>query len=290
MNCQDFRELIDSYLCDELLTETNHGVLSHLEKCPDCRNVTEQRRIFRARLRTSVQNCEEYRICEKFNARMENSLRQSLLRTPEKRKYFIFSGFSFAAAAVGLLLIAVFGVWILQTADRSPEFVRNDGLKRSSEFQKVALGDHQNCAVTHNLTENAVKIDLASPQYANLKEAVLTPLKEKFNSCELVKSHICKYDGQTFTHLVFDYDGKILSVLMTELNGYQGMDREYIAKVEEQGYQIAHFDIDEKAVFVISNMAERENSMAAEALTKPLLRQITDNRQAAFVSFADFRR
>ena len=37
MQCRDVRELADSFLSDQLLVETNHQLVRHLETCPDCR-------------------------------------------------------------------------------------------------------------------------------------------------------------------------------------------------------------------------------------------------------------
>ena len=37
MECRDVREMADSFLGEELLTETNHEILRHLETCPVCR-------------------------------------------------------------------------------------------------------------------------------------------------------------------------------------------------------------------------------------------------------------
>src|SRR5688572_30443520 len=34
--CEKIRSYFDSYLCNELLIETNHEVLKHLEACPEC--------------------------------------------------------------------------------------------------------------------------------------------------------------------------------------------------------------------------------------------------------------
>ena len=37
MHCRDVRELADSFLTGQLLVETNHEVVKHLETCPECR-------------------------------------------------------------------------------------------------------------------------------------------------------------------------------------------------------------------------------------------------------------
>ncbi len=290
MNCQDFREIIDSYLCDELLTETNHGILRHLENCADCRGVIEDRRVFRARLRSIVMNCEDLAICEKFKANLHHSLRQSALPKQRVRFSLYSGGFAFAAVAASFLIVAAFGIWFFQNPNVAPLIASSSEDFQPSNFQKIALGDHQNCAVNYRLEDKPVDIDLASPQFASLKENVLTPLKNELGSCEFLESHTCKYEGQTFTHLVFDYEGKTMSVLIADLGNYKGLEANYISKLSDQGYQIARFDVEKKAVFVISDLPESKNSIAAEVLEKPLRRQFSDKRQASLVSFADYRR
>jgi len=51
MTCRDVRELADSFLAEELLTETNHEILRHLETCPVCRADLAVRRELRDGLR-----------------------------------------------------------------------------------------------------------------------------------------------------------------------------------------------------------------------------------------------
>jgi hypothetical protein len=285
MNCQDFRELIDSYLCDELLTETNHGVLRHLENCANCRGVIEDRRVFRARLRSTVLNCEELTICEKFNANLHNSLRQSAFPEERVARSVFSGGFAFAAVAASFLIAAAFGIWFFQSSNVTPLVASSDENLQPAHFHKIALGDHQNCAVNHRLEEKPVEIDLSSPQFASLKENVIEPLEKELETCKFIESHICKFEGQTFTHLVFDNEGRTMSVLIGDIGNYKALEANYIAKLSDQGYQIAHFDIDRKAVFVISDLPEQKNSIAAELLETPLRRQFSDNRQAALIPF-----
>jgi hypothetical protein len=47
MQCRDARELLDSFLAQELLVETNHELLRHVSGCPDCKSDLDTR----ARLR-----------------------------------------------------------------------------------------------------------------------------------------------------------------------------------------------------------------------------------------------
>ena len=51
MECRNVRELADSFLAEELLTETNHDILRHLEGCPVCRADLAARRALREGVR-----------------------------------------------------------------------------------------------------------------------------------------------------------------------------------------------------------------------------------------------
>ena len=51
MQCRELREIADSYLAEELLVETNHDVLRHLEGCPACREELGARWQLRATLK-----------------------------------------------------------------------------------------------------------------------------------------------------------------------------------------------------------------------------------------------
>ncbi len=80
MRCQEFQEMMDSYLSDELLVETNHEVLHHLENCPACRGELGARRELLARPRSAVKHAPDARLNPAFARRLENRLRQTALR------------------------------------------------------------------------------------------------------------------------------------------------------------------------------------------------------------------
>ena len=69
MNCTEFREVVDSYLSDELLTETNHSMMRHVENCSDCQALVYARKKIRSRLKFAVRSAEEYKLPEGFDHR-----------------------------------------------------------------------------------------------------------------------------------------------------------------------------------------------------------------------------
>ena len=80
MQCRDVRELADSFLSEQLLVETNHELLRHLETCPDCRADIADRRAIRDRLRGAFARDESLRPRPELTAELIATLRP---RQPE---------------------------------------------------------------------------------------------------------------------------------------------------------------------------------------------------------------
>src|SRR3954447_11548874 len=54
--CERTRKYLDSYVSNELLVETNHEVLRHLENCGECSAEAEARSQLRGRLKSAVRS------------------------------------------------------------------------------------------------------------------------------------------------------------------------------------------------------------------------------------------
>ena len=52
--CEKTRRYMDAYLSNELLVETTHDLLQHLESCPECTAELATRTRLRSRLKTAV--------------------------------------------------------------------------------------------------------------------------------------------------------------------------------------------------------------------------------------------
>ena len=75
MQCRDVRELADSFLSEQLLVETNHELLRHLDTCPDCRADIAGRRALRDGLRAAFARAEGLRPRPEFAAELLATLR-----------------------------------------------------------------------------------------------------------------------------------------------------------------------------------------------------------------------
>lgn len=315
MQCRDFREVADSYLGDELLVETNHAVNRHLESCADCRRELAARRDLREQLRRAFINSDELRTSDEFTVRVSARLRS---RTAQPTNP-IFSRPAWLALAACLLLVGAFGLLALQrrATSQHDESARRGAFNTSdgdesvppssdaaaavrvamSEVSQSAAGDHRNCAVKFRLPEIPIELERAGLDYdralVKLDDAVMSGRGTLGNdSFEFVEAHACIFQGRRFGHVVLKYHGRLVSLLLTELDARAGgvletasagseSAREVISCSPSDGYQVSCFETERHAVFVVSDLPETDNLRLARALAPAVRAHVVSAESAA---------
>lgn len=302
MYCKDLSQILDSYISDELLVETNHDVLQHLEGCADCRRELAARRDLRLTLKHALLNADDSRIDPVFANRLKNQLRVTSLRPNKVIGGFdlgrIFNARNFALA-FGCLLILGFGGLLMfdrtnsvvLTANTSANSVANSqddiapAVRASwTQLTNQSIGDHENCAVEYRLSIEPVSLDEAAKSYAayykDLDKTIETAAagENRVDDPEFVESHMCIYDGRQFAHIVFKQKGRLVSVLVTstDLPGDTDgvMTAQYDADTNSAGVHFGHF-----ALFVVSDLSESENATLAKRIA-PAVRLHTGKLRA----------
>jgi Putative zinc-finger len=266
MNCQDFREISDSYLSDELLVETNHELIQHLENCPTCRQVLSFRRELRGKLRQTLKTSPEFQP----NFAFETRLRANLKAEAAGGKFWFNLSF-LATAMTGLLVVFSIGFGLLYLNKQSENL--NSAKLAWQEISRDAIGDHQHCAID-KLPEFRLEAKEVSPEKTKFSEKYIKALQANFSpSVEVLASHTCKYNGRKFTHTVLQDGNRIVSVMLTESGSASDAKTnlaESIASDKEKGFQIASFKNDNRAVFVISDLPETDNLSVARTISNSI--------------------
>ena len=305
MNCQEFNRIIDSYLSDELLVETNHDVLRHLENCRDCREQTSAHRELRSRLREVVRNEPGMMIDNAFAAWLRADLQKTALRPGFLERLTAGSGFAglrFAAVGFACLLIVVIGGFFvlrspndLAAANTDSQIGQRDTIieankTRLAEAVKVAwkdlsaqaVGDHKNCAVKFNLEERPITLDEAAKKFGpinkDIDKAVFQAAKTAFDDkptsrIELLEAHACIFAGRMFTHIVMRREGKVISVLVTDTDLPAEADAPVTDHIDG-ALNAAGFSIGRHAFFVVSEMEAADNTLIARELYPAMRRHI----------------
>ncbi len=285
MNCKELNEISDSYVSDELLVETNHEVLRHLENCADCRRVVSGQRLLRRLIRAKLKSAPETRLDPAFATRLTAQIRETALAPSALESLFGVSslrGVRVAALAfAAIVLFALGGVFLLNRPDANVSLSANTtpnnktaqessgvGVIRAvwNEIASHAAGDHENCAVKFGLKEKPISLDEAARKYEpntkDLGEAIKAALnightKSGSGDTEFLKAHSCLYEGRRFTHLVLRHKGRLVSLLVTGTDLPDGDGEIQTARFDELG--VSGFHVSRHAVFVVSDLPSADN-------------------------------
>ena len=284
MQCDQFRELADSYLQNELIVETNHQINSHLEHCAECRQELSARRELRTKLQQAFRNAPENQMHPEFAARLNKRLRdQALGKRPDSvTSAHVSQSFSkqhrssLLAVAASLVLAAGFGLVLFRYISK-PAPVGPTSLVKT-ELARSAVGDHRDCAIHFRLSEKPIDMEVAGhkydPVYIDLTKVVLSQ-----GNVELVEDHSCVYESRRFAHIVLKYHGRLVAFLVTDATTEatpQGrLQSQVIACSQFDGYQVSCFQTGRHAVFIVSDMPEGDNLALARALAPSVFAHIT---------------
>ncbi len=305
---------MDSYLAGELLVETNHELLRHLETCPTCRNELAARRGLLAQMRSAVKNARPARVNQAFAVRLRNDLRQTALRPgvweKVKSKFFAHSPIFAAALAACLLIGVLFGsaIWTRrgsvpedsialqnQTAisvetlpGSAPDAAANVQFVQAAwrETRATAIGDHKNCALKFRLREDPITLDQAAEKYGRFNKNL-----DKTAAAALQQIPAQKIFGKSFEKIEFleahscVFRGRRFAHIVFRrgkktisvlVTGVDSTDEkdETIDNQSGENFQSASFRTKRHAVFVVSNLTEEENLIVAEILAPAVKRHI----------------
>ena len=310
MQCREFREIADSYLSNELMVETNHGVIAHLEQCAECRQELKARRELRGKLREAFIKAPENQLRPEFVARLNTQLHDySLGKRGAPRRWqasMTRKQTTWLTLAACLLLAVGLGLVVVRkrlveskapgqiavskpTTNHSPEL--NPGIPVSivkTELARSAVGDHRDCAIKFRLAEKPIDLEVAGqkydPAYINLTKAVLSQQGSAPLDAQFVEAHSCVFEGRRFAHIVLKYHGQLVSFLVTNIEPTNGVQAESVRRsVEPQviscsqfdGYKVSCFETARHAVFIVSDLPEGDNLALARALAPSVFTHIT---------------
>ena len=291
--CETTRKYLDSYISNELLVETNHEILRHVESCSACAAELETRTRLRARLKSAV------------NAQSVPPELQVRIREQIRRSESGWAGFTWlsagwprwAGAMASAVVVIGFGLWVTLPGERLPGLTdrpaQNAYIQRISTslaaVLKVGLGDHIHCSIFRKYPKNPpapemMESDLG-PAYKGLLPVVRAAVPDDYR---VVMAHQCSYLGRKFIHLTFEKDGRLLSLVVARKQA--GESLEGLAPSSEPDgipiyqsaagrYRVAGFEAGNFFAYVVSDLKDKSNLQIA-AHVAPTVRQFLMNAPA----------
>jgi anti-sigma factor RsiW len=260
MQCRDARELLDSFIGEELLVETNHELLGHLAACPDCSAELDVRRRIRSGLKQAFRSSPHLQPRPRFTEEVTARLRASI--QPARRRWRS----RWLPIAASLLVLA----------GASNYFLRG----RPSEVARLAAGDHQNCAVKFALPETPISLKEAAerfdPSYTQLETTPPDLVRTVAGTLHVADRHSCVFGGRRFGHVVFRLDDHLVSVLVTKdesAGASSEADSRQLAWLPRtNGLGMASLHTTGHIVYIVSDLQDSQFRTVAEALAQPASR------------------
>lgn len=269
MNCRDVRDVADSFLCEELLTETNHEILRHLDSCPSCRTEMDARRRLRGALRTAFNRAPELQPAGEFADRLRDQLRGA---SAHRHRSWMLSS-RWLALAAGLVLAA--GVTAAILFNRSSA--------TADALAQDAIGDHRNCALKYRLTRAPVPLEQAAQRFDSAYRLLLSAPPDDIPTpngpAHVLERHSCAYGAHRFGHVILQYRGRVVSLLVTA-NGRTTGDAESMAAIPHvigrpvDGLSVVSVNGSRHAIMLVSDLEKSELTQLAEIVSLPLVQRL----------------
>ena len=270
--CQKVLAKLDSYIDNELLTESSLELMEHFQRCTACTRESQERRNMRARLQTAVR---EVRVPPGLEDRVRDRLRQ----TPEPRPK------RFHLMAIAATLAVCFGWWVdyqlgtLRPTTASQESYVAEISGQVASIVRVGLGDHLHCAL---IRQRGRRLEDGVDQLpVEFKELIPIVHQHLPADLSLVLAHECRYHGRNFVHLTFQNGRTLLSLVIAKKQGGESLVGTNLPRALSQtkipmytagarGFQVAAFESRGFLVYTVSDLSQTGNLGVLAALAPSL--------------------
>ena len=186
LDCQHVREVMDSYLSEELSVETNHGFLHHVAECRDCAAELKRRRRLRALLSETLDVAVD---ADRVRARITHAVDR------ERRSWERVA--RLGAVAATLVAAVAVAYWAGRRVDAA-------AYDDSAE-------DHIACALSYP-DGTAYDKDRAAQNLVSPFEHIVDTVGLSHGVYHVIDAHMCPYKARNYAHVVIRGDGQTLSL------------------------------------------------------------------------------
>ena len=269
--CEEILEMLDLYIDNELLVETNNTVVQHLSHCADCSAEYERRTELRRLLKAAIAIDDDRNLEDEITARRRVELALDRGRRPWNARRIVWG-----VLAASLIIVLALGLYWRTRKASAPEVARNAEATPSAipvaDADRDAVLNHEACALTYppDWTYDAQRVsrELTTP-FAGLVDAV----GRDHGSYKLIEGHTCSYQDRRYAHLIFRGNGHTVSVFI-ERDLPSQTQSALASQIEAESYaayQVASVDTGVHRIFVVSDLSSADNLRLANEVIKPTL-------------------
>ncbi|HWO01262.1 MAG TPA: zf-HC2 domain-containing protein [Blastocatellia bacterium] len=273
--CKRIRVYLDSYVNNELMVETTHEVLRHLDGCEACAAELEAK----TRMKNVLQNAVMRNgASAELRERIKHDVRRDAAAWWSPRTHVM----QWALAVAAALVLFVGGWSVLHSfSSRGPQPRQAEAaLLRAeipnAEILNIGLADHINCAVVHDQQDKRLTPEQMAERLGSDYEGLVPIVREKAAGFEMMMGHRCRLENREFVHLILRNRDRVCSLVITKKNG-ESFPADQTADIEQatsistyrartRDYEVVGFETRDYLGFVVSNLSTSENRMLASSL------------------------
>jgi hypothetical protein len=141
-----------------------------------------------------------------------------------------------------------------------------------------AIGDHRNCALKYRLTRMPVPLPEAAVRFDEAYRLLMTAPPDEASApggpVRVLERHACAYDGRRFGHVIMQYRGHTVSLLMTG-NAYAGGDS--IPRAIGQpanGLSVVSVNASGRSILLVADLQAPELTELSRIVVTPLAQRL----------------
>ena len=270
MNCRDVREVADSFLRDDLLTETAREILQHLDTCASCRTEVDARRSLHRTLRDAFERNSDLVAQPEFIGRLRENLREAAAH--EHRSQMSSRRWFAIAAGVVLAVGLIAAFFMTRSTAPSTDVLAQD-----------AIGDHRNCALKFRLVRMPIPLEEAARRFDSAFGLLLTAppdhLSTAGGAARVIERHSCAYGARRFGHVILDYQGHVVSLLVTANEEAAGAfdavkAMPHVIGRPTTGLSVVSVNGSRHAVLLVSDLGNAELTQLSKTVSLPLAQRL----------------
>jgi hypothetical protein len=146
-----------------------------------------------------------------------------------------------------------------------------------------AIGDHRNCALKFRLARRPVPIEQAAEQFDNAYRLLLSAPPDDVSTpggpIHVLERHSCAYGTRRFAHVVMQYRGRVVSLLMTRNDGAAKIGTSMNASPHRigrpsDGLSVVSVDGPQHAILLVSDLESAELTQLSTVVSVPLAQRL----------------
>jgi hypothetical protein len=170
-----------------------------------------------------------------------------------------------------VLAVGVAGVVLMKRSVAPTEALARD-----------AVGDHRNCALKYLLVRIPVPLEEAAQRFDNAYRLLLNAPPDDISTpdgvARVTERHSCAYGARRFGHVIMEYRGRVVSLLMTANDGGTGNVGEnaipHVIGRPMNGLSVVSVNGTRHAILLVSDLDSAELAQLSRAVSVPLARRL----------------